>query len=283
MKVIPIALQEEMSKSTARLATCMRIQRVDGNVYCFTTSRKKLIIDGEEYLPAASFNPSDIASSFDLATDDLEIDGFLDTQALTEDDVRAGRWDYARFWIFTVCWADLSMGVRKDRTGHLGEVKIGRQAFTAELLGLMEAYGTTIGRATQASCRNTFGDAKCGVSLVGSPTRTVSGVIDTADDDFFTLHDAARTEADAFFDEGVITFTSGQAAGLAYEIKAYLVGVFVTKTPIAYITTGDSYTMTQGCRKRFQEDCIDTFGNGRRFNGEPWLRGNDALLQVGRR
>lgn len=282
MKTFSVAMQEELSRSTARLATCMRLQRTDGNVYGFTTNRKTLTIGGVVYYPAASFNPSDIAGANDLATDDVQIEGLIDPNYLTEDDLRAGRWDYAQFRLFQVCWADLSMGEKKDRCGHLGEVKVGRQMFVAELLGLMEAYGTSIGQPTQPGCRNNLGDTKCAVVLAGSPSFTVSGVIDACDSDFFTLHDTARTEADAYFDEGRITFTSGDAAGLSYEIKSYIVGIFVTKTPIAYDVTGASYTMTRGCRRRFAEDCVATFNNGARFNGEPWLRGNDALIQIGR-
>lgn len=282
MKTIPVALQSELNRSNSRLAKCMRIQRRDGNVYGFTTSSKPLVIGGVRYESTASFNPTDIASALDLSNDDVQIDGLLSTDTVTEDDVRAGRWDYAAFRLFTVCWADLTMGEIKDRAGHLGQVKIGRQAFIAEILGLMEAYDTTLTKVTQPGCRNVLGDAKCGVSLAGSPSRTFTGTVDTCDSDFFTIHDAARTEPDAFFDEGVITFLDGDAEGLSYDVKSYLVGVLVTKTPIAYDVTGASYSMTQGCRRRFVEDCVGTFNNGVRFNGEPWLRGPDALVQVGR-
>lgn len=273
MKTIGVDLQWELSRSLARLATCMRIERSDGNVYGFTTNTKQLTIDGVVYEPAYSLNPTDIASGSNLDTDDVEAEGLLDSETITEDDLRAGRWDYAEFRLFQVNWADLSQGTKKDRSGHLGKVTANRQTFVAELLGELEAYAIGLGKKTQPACRTSLGTAECGVTPV-----EVTGTIGTADDDFFTLHDAARTEPDVYFDEGVITihFVSGD---LSYEVKGYVVGTWVTKTAIAYDATGVAYTMKQGCVRSLT--ACQSFDNVANFRGEPWLRGNDAMLQIG--
>lgn len=281
MKTISLALTQEILRSSARLATCLWIRRRDGNEYGFTTNSKTLTIGGVTYRPRASFAPTDIASQNNLDADDLQVDGFLDSVAITEDELRAGRWDDAEFRVFQVNWSNLAAGDKKDRRGHLGQCQVNVSTFTAELLGLMDALGTAITETTQAGCRANLGDARCTVDLtVGG--RTVTGTIDTADGDFFTLHDSARTEADAFFDEGVIEFLDGDAIGLSYEVKSYVVGSWTTKTPMAYDVTGAAYTMHRGCRKRFDEDCVTTFDNAVNFRGEPHLRGSDLLLQVGR-
>lgn len=281
MKVIPVALQTELSKSSARLATCLRIERRDGNIYGFTTNRKKLTISGEDYLPASSINTSDIATGSNLDTDDLDVEGLLVADVLTEDDVRAGRWDYAAFRLFQVNWASVGDGQKKDRAGHIGKITITALGFKAELLGMIEAYGTSIGRITQMPCRTSLGTTECGVT----PT-TVTGTILLCETDFFTLTDASRTEADGFFDEGVITFDDGDAEGLSFEIKAYVLAgsggpTFVTKTAVPYDVTGAAYTMTEGCPRTWTA-CTTRFSNGANFRGEPWLRGNDVLVQVGR-
>lgn len=277
MKTIPVLLQKEIDRSSARLAKCMRIERRDGNVYGFTTNSKPLVISGLMYLPAASFNPSDIASGSNLDTDDVQIEGLLSSATITEDDIRAGRWDYAQFRIFRVNWASVADGVIKDRAGNLGKVTVTRQTFIAEMLGMMEAYGTSIGKITQSGCRTSLGTPECGIT----PT-SVNGTVLLCETDFFTVTDAARTEPDGFFDEGIFTINSGPGMGLQYEVKAYLVGLWVTKTAIAYDVTGETYTMTEGCSRRFQEDCVERFNNAVNFRGEPWLRGTDALIQIGR-
>lgn len=274
MKTIGVDLDWELGRSLARLATCMRLTRRDGSVYGFTTNSKAMEIDGLLYEPAFSINPSDIASGSDLDTDDLQTDGILDSETITEDDIRAGRWDYAGFQLFQVNWADLSQGKKKDRSGHLGKVTVNRATFIAELLGEMETYAIGIGQKTQPACRTSLGSTLCGVTPV-----EVTGTIDTADTDFFTLHDSDRTEPDVYFDEGIITihFPTGD---LSYEVKGYIVGLWVTKTAIAYDATGVAYTMTQGCVRSLT--ACQSFDNVANFRGEPWLRGIDALVQVGR-
>jgi uncharacterized phage protein (TIGR02218 family) len=281
-KTIPLALQTEMSKSTARLATCICIERRDGNVYGFTTNRKSMLIDGLEYRPGSSFTPTDVASGGDMGPDDVQVDALLSQSGLTADELRAGRWDYAEFRMFMVSWANPSAGKNKLRAGRLGEVKAGRQMFVAELIGMMDAYSTSIGEPTQAGCRNVLGDEKCGVVLAGSPLYTVTGSVDGCSDSRYILTLNSRTEDAGTFDRGMITFTSGDAINLSFEVKTYMVGEVELLTPVPYDVTTDSYSMVRGCRGRFIEDCVEVFGNGRRFNGEPWLRGNDAMVQVGR-
>lgn len=279
MKSFSVALKAVLSGSArTQLATCMLITRTDATVYGFTTHDKTLVIGATTYLPAASFTPTDIASKNNLDTDNLTVEGMLNSAYITEDDLRAGRWDYAAFRIFQVNWADLSMGDKKDRAGHLGQVSVKRQSFVAELMGLMEAYATSIGEITQPGCRASLGDSRCQVDL--GPF-TVTGTIDTCSSDFFTITDTARVEAAGYFDEGVMAITSGSANGLRYEVKSYVVGQWVTKVAVAYDLTGATYSMTAGCDRK-RETCRDRFANVVNFRGEPWLRGTDALTQIGR-
>jgi uncharacterized ferritin-like protein (DUF455 family) len=76
--------------------------------------------------------------------------------------------------------------------GWLGEVSLGRNAFSAELRGLTQAYSRTIGELVSPSCRAVLGDARCGVTM---GPYTVTGTIDSVHADGVTLYDAARTEA----------------------------------------------------------------------------------------
>ena len=248
--------------------------------YGFTTHDRPLTIDGVLYEPAASFVSKDIAANLNLDTDNTEAEAFLDSDTLNEEDLRAGKWDFSPYRIFQVNWTDLTMGDKKDSTGHLAKVTVNRQTFVAELLGLMEALGTSVGEITTAGCRAMLGDQRCKFDLVPF---TVIGTVDSADPDLYTFIDAARGEPDTYFAEGIITFTSGLLDGLSYDIKTHTAGgEFITKTPLAYDATGCSYSMVPGCDKK-RTTCRDKFSNVVNFRGEPWLRGNDVLVQVGRR
>ncbi len=277
-------MTQHLNLALTKLCSCILLTRTDGNRYGFTTHDKMLVIDNVRYEPAASFRRTDLANNLNLDLDNVSAEGLLSSSTITADDLRAGRWDYATYRIFQVNWSDLTMGDKKDMTGHLGQVTVNRQTFIAELLGLVEAYTISIGEITQPGCRANLGDQRCKVDLVGgSPSLTVTGTITTDYGDFFTIADSSRTEADTYFSEGVITFTSGDANGLAYELKIYTQsgGVMVTKTPIAYNVAGATYSMHAGCDKQ-RTTCRDRFSNVINFRGEPWLRGNDAMVQVGR-
>lgn len=279
MKSLSVALQTHLDGQLSKLATCIKITRTDATVYGFSNHDRAFAFGGVDYLPAAGFNPTDIASNLNLDTDNVTVEGLLADDSITEDDLRAGRWDYAAFRIFQINWSDLSQGDKKDRAGHLGEVTVHRQTFMAELLGLMDAYSTSVGEITTPACRANLGDARCQVDVVPF---TVTGTIATAAADFFTMTDAARTEANNYFNEGVITFTSGSNNGLSYEIKSSTAaGTLVTKMPMAYNAAGATYSLVAGCDRRL-ETCRDRFANVVNFRGEPWLRGNDAAVAIGR-
>jgi len=281
-KSVSNALKAEMAGRLSRLATCMKITRMDGTVYGFTTHDKPLTIDGVVYESAASFTPTDVASSNTMDVDNLSVEGILSSDSITEDDLRAGRWDYAAFQIFQVNWADLTMGNKKNRAGRLGEVSVHKSTYVVELLGLMDSYSTSIIEVTSPGCRANLGDARCKFNLAGSPSMIFGGTVDSTDTDFFGIHLSDRAEPDGYFDEGKITFLSGDNAGLSFEVKAYIVGFLITKTPFPYDAAGASYTIQRGCNRQFST-CRDTFNNAVNFVGEPWLRGPDALLQIGRK
>ena len=290
MKTLSAAFLEHIEGARTSLVTCLLMVRVDGLVFGFHTYDEPLTYNGVVYEPAASFDPTDIAVANQMDVDNLTIEGVLSSDSITEDDLRAGRWDYAEFRLFQLNWSDLSMGEKKDRKGTLGQVVLGRQMFTAELLGMMQAYTTSIGEITSPGCRANLGDARCQVDLqfggspsVGSPPTTaftVTGTVDAAPN-FYTLTDAARVEPDGYFNNGVITFLDGQLEGLAFEVKTYTIGSWTVFVPLPYDAAGRAYTMHAGCDKRF-DTCRDRFNNTVNFRGENWLRGPDALVQVGR-
>ncbi len=286
-RIFSAPLTRHLRLSKTSLATCILLTRRDGGVYGFSMHDKAFAFDGVMYEPAASFNPSDIAANSNMDLDNLTVTTLIDSATITEEDVRARKWDFAAYRIFQINWADLSMGDKKDSSGHLGELSTGRQVLTAELIGLMEAYTTTIGVISTPGCRTNLGSAECGIDLLsgGSPSAwTVTGTITADAGDFYKVNDSARTEDDDFFTEGVITFTDGPAAGYGYEVKSYRLagGEIVTKIPLPANVLGCAYSMHAGCLKRFTEDCVNRFHNAANYRGEPLRRGQDVMVQLGR-
>lgn len=288
MKTIPIALKNHLAQETTTLVACLRLAQVnvpDPVTLGFTDHDCDLVIDDVVYSPVSGVDRTEIVSNSELSVDNVSAKGALFGGVITEADIRAGRWDFAVAEIFITNWADLSQGVMRLRYGRLGEVSTGRNVFELEVRGLMQSLSTSIGKLTQPGCRHSLGDAGCQVDL--GPL-TVTGSVETISADGLVIEDSARTEAGptaemgGYFQGGVITMTSGAAAGLRMEVRFYQPGKITLQLPFPYqLDVGDTYSMHAGC-DRLHTTCRDRFDNIVNFDGEWMLPGNDAMMQTAR-
>ena len=108
-------------------------------------------------------------------------------------------------------------------------------------------------------------------------TGSVTGVTDRR-----TFADTATTEADGYWDFGVLTWLTGNNAGLVMEVETYTLagGDFLLKLEMPYdIQAGDTYSLTAGCDKSLTH-CRDKFDNVENFRGYGLhLPGEEALLR----
>lgn len=85
-----------------------------------------------------------------------------------------------------------------------------------------------------------------------------------------------------YFDNGVITFTSGLNNGLRMEVASYVPGQIILELPMPYaLAIGNTYSMHAGCDYSFAT-CRDRFTNVANFRGEPYIPGVDKLMQAGK-
>lgn len=91
------------------------------------------------------------------------------------------------------------------------------------------------------------------------------------------FRDSSRTEPDAFFDGGLLTWLKGSNAGQSMEVKKYTAanGEFELVLPmVSPITLSDTFRVHAGCFKRLIEDCQMKFDNIVNFRGEPFVPEN---------
>lgn len=262
------------------IALCFKATLTNGTVVAATKLDEDITYDGVTYQSVAGFIASDVESGSDLSPDNMEIEGFLRAPAVTEEDARSGRWDYASILLFEVNWRDLTMGHKVVRYGKLGEVRLMDGRFVAEFRGLMQHYSRRIVNLTTPTCLRDLGDAGCGISLAAwTVTGSVLSVTNNRQ-----ISDATRTEAANRFVGGKLTWTSGLNNGLSMEVKSSSLGSFELVEAMPFtIAAGDTYSMHAGCTKRFTEDCKDKFGNGVNFLGVPphLMPGHDVYRRGG--
>lgn len=85
-----------------------------------------------------------------------------------------------------------------------------------------------------------------------------------------------------YFDNGVVTWTGGDNAGLSMEVQSYVPGQVILFSPMPYeIQIGDTFSIHAGCDYSFST-CKNRFSNQLNFRGEPYVPGVDQIVQVGK-
>jgi hypothetical protein len=167
LKEVSAQLATHLAGPVTTLATCWSITRRDGAVFRFTDHDRDIAFDGNSYLARFGYSRTAVVSDAQLAVDNLDVDGIFDDEAITEEEMRAGLFDYAEVRLFLVNWADPGMGALRLRRGWLGEVTLTENGmFRSELRGLTQALQQEIGELYSAECRADLGDQRCRVPVL---------------------------------------------------------------------------------------------------------------------
>lgn len=273
-----------------RWAQCWTITRTDGEVFAFTSLDRPLTFRGVVHYPCRSLQASAVELSTIVGvTGSMELRGILSDSGVSEADLYNGLFDGANIEIWMVPW-DNSGGEIPFRlmAGVTGANSIGDTDFSQEILtpsaqlqqkALLETY--------TPGCRYSFGnqvDPRCPVDLValtvsGSVTGTpIPNASTNATRRIFT--DSTRAEADGFYNQGTLTWTSGPNAGAVSEVKDFTAGQFILWEALLFpIALTDAYDLTPSCDKspashlQFNADMVD-------FGGFPHVPGGDALVNT---
>lgn len=274
MKQIAALLAPQYVSEGSTLAHCMKIVRADGAVYGFTDTDRELVIDGVTY--ESGFSVSDLATSAGLVVDGLEVTIAIDAPggAISSAEMRAGRWDNAKFTIFECNHRAPSDGINVLRRGTTGEASQSRAGFRIEFRSLKQALQQQLGEVTTKTCRARLGDERCKVDLTPwTHTYQVTAVTSRGQ---FTC--SAALEAADYYTEGIAHSDDGENEGYEQKVKIFAAGVFTLSLPMPFfVAVGDTFTFIAGCQKRLTEDCKDKFDNVLNFQGEPHIPGPDLL------
>lgn len=269
-------LGAHIESETTRLATCWQVLRTDGLIYGFTDHDQDLDVDGYLYVATLGFTPSSVSGKADLSVDELELEGVLDSQAITESDLLAGKWDYAEVKIFYVDWANPANGKIRMRRGWLGQVSAAKGRFVAELNGLSGKLAQSLGREYGAWCDAKFCDPRCGLDSNNFlSVHQVTASANRAQMEITALPDGTAQR----YQNGVAYFQSGANNGLSMEIKSNADGTHVDLfLPMPHnIAVGDQVRMMVGCDKGFST-CKTKFNNVVNFRGFPHIPTVDSQI-----
>lgn len=166
MKTISSELSTHLDGEVTTLASCWRVVRRDGREFYFTDHDRDIVFEGNTYEAAASYDRTAVANGSDLSVDNMDVAGILDSDMISEEDMRNGLFNRADVYVFIVNWADPTQGPLKVRRGWFGEVTITDTGqFTTEIRGLAQALSHNFIEVYSAECRADFCDTRCKLDI----------------------------------------------------------------------------------------------------------------------
>jgi uncharacterized phage protein (TIGR02218 family) len=252
------------------------------------------------YISSEGFTCSAVKHGSDSSPDNLTVTGFLESAGVNEHDVRAHLYDNATVELRAVNWADLTMGSMRLLGGTVGDIQLRNGAFEMELRGLTQLLSTQIGSTFSPLCRaELFGGGASAIPIdpqnhwkcrLNRDLWVQNGTVGSSPDSI-TIVPAApllmigsttpTLDAPAgWFDDGVITFTSGVLSGYSFEIASWdgtTMSLFGGAPMPFSPAPSDAYEIEPGCDKTIGI-CASKFGNAENHAGESAIPG---LFQIG--
>lgn len=276
-------LHAHLQTGVTRVCQCWALARSDGLTLGFTDHDQALTFDGITFAADSGMSATALAASTGLSVNNTEAVGLLQSTAIRDEDIAAGRYDGAEVTMWQVCWDDVAARQIKF-VGTIGEITRKSGTFQAELLGLTEALNQPQGRSYLRSCSAVLGDAACRIDLNSAAYRVEGTIVNVHADRRLEI-DAAAFEA-GWFESGKLEVLDGEAAGLTAAIKldtnAGQVRDVTLWSPVALpLVIGQTVQLTTGC-DRSARCCREKFSNLINFQGFPDIPGEDWLVSVPR-
>ncbi len=277
------ALHDHLKTGQTHVCQCWAITRKDGMTYGFTDHDNALTFEGITFQADSGMSAKALAASTGLSVNNTEALGLLQSNALDEADIVAGRFDNAQVTTWLVQWDEVANRQVRFK-GTIGEITRRAGQFEAELRGQTDALNQPQGRSYLRSCSAVLGDDRCAVNLASATFRHSTSIISVTDSRTFVV--SAGSYDDKWFEQGKLTVNSGSASGLTGAVKHDVrTGSHRRVTlwhPIrAEIISGDAVQLDAGCDKR-AATCRVKFGNLVNFQGFPDMPGEDWMVSVPR-
>jgi len=271
VREIPAALQSVLDAGIMTNSDVFLVTLLDGTRLGFSSVDIEITVDGVVCLPTSGFTPSTYDATLGAETDGTDIEGILDDETITENDIHRGRWDGATVEQWLADWQTGDAVMLHRQT--LAEIERQGGRFVAQLRSAASALEDEQGVVMGSGCPYALGDASCGVSLSGF---TANGTITASGDDWIEAA-TFSAQADGWYDDGSVTFASGGSA----QVQRHEGNRVTFWRPLSVlIETGEAITAIAGCAKTWGV-CRSKFGNGDNFGGFPHIPGQDSMFQAG--
>lgn len=272
-------LNSLLTTDAKHLATLWKIERTDGVVMYFTDHNATIVFGGVNYSPASGFNASARQKTSGLNPQNFEMVGVLDSDAIKQEDLRAGRYREAKITEILVDWRYPFAGSIYSNVYWVTETTFTDGQWNAQMQGMTKWLQAPVGRTFNRNCDTTLGSTRCTINLATqSAGGTVSAVNSSQKRLQFTASPGWGAPAN-WYNYGNLTWATGLNAGISMEVKTFTgSNVWTLVLPMPFdIQVGDTFLAISGCDKT-HVTCKNKFSNLVNFQGFPFIPGSDKML-----
>ncbi len=258
-----------------------------GDVLTYTDFDADVVIGGTRFLGCGLVIPQrgNIKSAVGTDVDEMQLNFLLGTdddgnffsvlRGMTMQMLAAAGWlDQATILVQRLFWEETGVlppwGPVWKFSGFVSKPsEIARQLVTLDCVSWLERLQRQVPNTIMGpGCPYQVFDARCGLNPATQGVACVAGAGSTP----MLLQAPQLTQADQWFDNGYVVFTSGANKGLAASIRTYALanGIQLDVPLIAALATGDTFTAYPGCDYT-QATCQAKFANQAKFGGWPYV------------
>lgn len=298
MLLLDAPMESLRAERVHRFARLWEVQRLDGVTRRFTDHPYTLEHGGQTFAPASGGDASARQAQEGLKSQNMEMRGFLDADAITQEDLEANRYDNAMIVEYLVDWRYPWGGYFDRRVYWIQSTSYSDIGFTAQLVGVEDWLRSEVGGSISRNCPNDLGDEHCRVDVAAI---TVSGTV-TAVHATKSRHvfETDLVAADDNFNFGWLSWTAGNNANtglynpvadnLGFQVRDFAasdgeVTLFLF-APFT-IQVGDTFDVYPGCdqlystcQTKFVDPDTGMLDNTANFRGFRHMPGLDRQTET---
>ena len=278
MKSIPTALKAQIDDGN--ICTVFKVEANDGSIVYLTDHNLAITVEGNVYQPSAGVTRLKMKATNNAEVSNQEVAAtILD---LPENELKSGKWDNAKIEVAMVGWKNPSAGKLVVFKGAIGVIQWTDVGFRADIQNYLRNLQRNIGSNVTAQCRHqlysTAEPGRIGFCGVNKATFTTTGTINYVLTQKLKFKLDTTSKPDGWASAGFVRFTSGNNAGLSFEVKIHKVeGGAIGESIELFIPTlgsvavGDTIELSAGC-DHLLETCKTKFNNTVNYGGFPHLQ-----------
>jgi uncharacterized phage protein (TIGR02218 family) len=271
--------------ASQRRCKAIIIERTDGVILRLTDSNSLISFRGGTFYPSGSAKISASSHPAGMKDSSLDAAGAFSSLYISNEDLRAGRFDDAVVSIFIIDWKyPWAEPFRADQW-RIQRVSYDDDTWRAELAGPSSWVVARTGGQFNRQCDTILGSDRCGINL---PSLTSFGATVGA-----TISDPRRKFSavglnnipeSGYYVFGALKWVTGLNAGLISEVKIDTKGGSDREIEVQLrlpfdVQTGDSFDLGPGCDLTFST-CKSKFINWVNFQGMRFMENTDKLMQT---